>query len=176
MRRKVLVPCCILLISRELLGSIACPSILLDWKVALIGDGDTRKLVFAFLTGIEGEDLILFVLVRAQVKVVLNGAIRKLTSSQISPPSSVPSSFMKSIPAASRLSGRGYSFLCRQLPGKSARFEIVSRTVPSVSMTLMRRTAMVPNAWLRLAVAPLRTVMAKARVRTPRVNSQESWA
>jgi hypothetical protein len=72
------MPCCILLISRELLGSIVCPSILLDWKVTLIDDGDTRKLVFAFLTGIEGEDLILFVLVRAQVEVVLNVPIREV--------------------------------------------------------------------------------------------------
>src|SRR2546428_7196281 len=82
------------------------------------------------------------------------------------PPCSVPSSLMNNIPAASPRSGRGYSFFLFQAPGKSARLEIVRRTVPSGSTILIRRAVIIPNFGLRTLDAAPSTTIAKVTVRT----------
>src|SRR5215469_9397180 len=92
---------------------------------------------------------------------------------QIKPPCSDPSSLINSIPAASLRSGRGYSFFRFQAPGKSARLEIVRRTVPSGSTMLILRAVMTQKVWLRTIAAPPRTTAANAMVITPEYTARK---
>src|SRR5215471_8495097 len=92
---------------------------------------------------------------------------------QIKPPCSDPSSLINSIPAASIRSGRGYSFFRFQAPGKSARLEIVRRTVPSGSTMLILRAVMTPKVWLRTIAAPPMTTAANVVVITPEYTARK---
>src|SRR5215467_13736904 len=81
MRGEELAPGCVLLVGRECADSVFGFALFVHWVVSLVGDGDLGKLVLAVLAGIEGEDLIFFVLVKAEVAVILGGALRVLLSS-----------------------------------------------------------------------------------------------
>ena len=108
---KERLPGSIALVLREFFYSSRRFALLFDRVIALVGDGDSRKLLVSFLADVQGEDLVFFVLIEAEMAMIFNGPIGKLACAQISPPCSEPSSLMKRKPAASRRSGRGDSFL-----------------------------------------------------------------
>src|SRR3981189_1108258 len=81
MVRKKLVPCFVLLVRWQFTDSLLCPSLLLDWVVSLIRDGDTREFVFPLLTSIQGKDLILLILIKTQMSMIFYRAVRKLACS-----------------------------------------------------------------------------------------------
>jgi hypothetical protein len=150
-RRKEFLPLGILLVFGQFIYSQARVVRLLNWIVAALTDLNRGKFVLVLPPRINRKNLILLVLIEAQVPVILNRAVLLFQSTQISPPISDASSFMNNMPAASRRSGRGYSLPRMNAPGNSARSEIIRRGVPSGSTKLIRCTAIWSNVALREA-------------------------
>jgi len=75
MCRKELVPSRLLLVNRKSLNLLVGFSLLLNREFPLVGDCEAGKFVLTFLSRVDCEYLIFFILIETQMAVIFNRAV-----------------------------------------------------------------------------------------------------